>query len=477
MSQDHQEKEKQNHPVKKTSASPAQKTSADNDVVFYHAPQKSQKSATPLPQRSPRTAGASATPANPQKTSPQKKLTKKRVAFNAVASVLASLMILGGAMCLVVYTYFHRINYQAISESESSTSSVAGQTSPDSSKASDSESKIVKPYAGNLLEDPMVLNIMLFGADTREGSDVGNSDTMVLFSIDTRHNKLKMLSFMRDTFVEIPGYDDNRINASYSLGGPALSVSTIQKNFGIKIDRYAVVDFSSFRNIIDILGGIDVPLTEEEVDYINWQYWINEQEEYRQAEGDYKETVRANLRSYWISSVPESEKPVNKNTLSFQPNGDKDPTAVVHLNGRQALWHARNRGEDDICSGSDFTRTERQRNVLSIIINGMRKADIGQVVSIIYEIGPLITTNVKSSEITALAANVKKYLSYDIVSESAPAVNELGTTWSFSDPYERPVYIGGYAVSVIIINDWDEFRQKVAEFVYEEQVRKPGTTQ
>lgn len=469
MTPDHQEKGKQNNPAKKKSA--------ENDVVFYHTPQKT---GTSLPQHNPQTdvkAVSVKKEAKKQKNAPKRtKLTKKRVALNTVTSVLASFLILGGMVCLFVYTSFHRINYQAISEPETQISSVTSKTLPDP-QSSKSEGQNVKPYSGNLLEDPMVLNIMLFGADTREGSETGNSDTMVLFSIDTRHNKLKMLSFMRDTYVEIPGYDDNRINASYSLGGAALSVSTIQKNFGIKIDRYAVVDFSSFRNIIDILGGIDIPLTEEEVDYINWQYWINQQEEYKMAEGDYKETVRANLRSYWINAVPESEKPINKNTLNFVPNGDGEPTAVVHLNGRQALWHARNRGEDDICSGSDFTRTERQRNVLSIIINDMRKADIGKVVSIIYEIGPLITTNVKSSEITALATNIKKYLSYDIVSESAPTVNELGTTWSFSDPYERPVYIGGYAVSVILINDWDEFRQKVAEFVYEDQVKKSGTTQ
>ena len=471
MSPDHKEngKEKQTVPPQKPPVPKSEEP--EEQIVFYHQEIRSSSEKTSIPQRSPQTAAKPPVKRPPAK----KKLTKKRVALNAAASVLGSLMILAGVVLLVVFTYFHRVNYQAINEDEGQTSKIVIKEESDKKESSDY--KKVSTYTGNLLEDPMVLNIMLFGADTRSGSDTGNSDTMVLFSIDTRHRKLKMLSFMRDTLVEIPGYGDNRLNASYTLGGASLAVSTIQKNYGIRIDRYAVVDFGSFRNIIDVLGGINVPLTEEEVDYINWQSWINQQDEYTQAEGDYKESVRANLRSYWLNNVPEADKPLNKNLLSFTADGDKEPTAVVHLDGRQALWHARNRGEDDICSGDDFTRTERQRGVISLIINDMRKADLGKVLSIIYEIGPLITTNVKTTEITALAANVKKYLSYDIVSESAPKVNELGLTWCFSDPYERPVYIDGYLVSVIIINDWDVFRREVAEFVFEDQVKKPSQTE
>lgn len=442
------------------------KTDANDKVVFYEH----------TAERKPTVQ--SSRPAEPVMTEPVRKkskkpnkLSKKRVVLNVLASVFSALFIVAGVVCLIAYTYFHRVNFEAISETSESTSRPSETVFPEKEKETSGNVK-VKTYTGNLLEDPMVLNIMLFGADTRAGSDTGNSDTMVLFSIDTRHRKMKMLSFMRDTYVEIPGYGDNRLNASYTLGGASLSVSTIQKNYGIKIDRYAVVDFSSFKNIIDILGGIDLQLTEEEVDYINWQTWINAQDEYKQAEGDYKEAVRSDLRQVWLSSVPESEKPINKNELIFTSDGENDPTALVHLNGRQALWQARNRGEDGICSGDDFTRTQRQRNVIGTIINDMRKADISKVMSIIYEIGPLITTNVKTSEITSLAANIRSYLSYDIVSDSAPRPSELGTVYSFSDPYDRPVYIDGYLASVILINDWDQFRQSVAEFIFEEQVRK-----
>lgn len=452
----------------------------DNDNIVFYKNDNKPKNKQALSQRvsnknissgSRKTAETNTTSIKPSKAVLNRKkntgkLSKGRVAANVIASIFSVLFIVAGTLCLVAYTYFHRINFEALNDVENQASHIEQTSSrPDTSNPK------VQSYNGNLLEDPMVLNIMLFGADTRKGSDKGNSDTMVLFSIDTRHKKMKMLSFMRDTYVEIPGYGENRLNASYSLGGASLAVSTIQKNYGIKVDRYAVVDFSSFRQIINILGGIDVELTSEEVDYINWQSWINEQSEYKEAEGDYKESIRSQLKSVWLSTVSESEKPINKENLTFTQKSDDKSTAVVHLNGRQALWHARNRGEDGICSGDDFTRTQRQRSVLGIIINDLKKSDIGTVMSVIYEIGPLITTNVKTSEITALAANISKYLSYDIVSQSAPIVSEIGTTFFFSDNYERPVYINGELSSVIIIDNWDSFRKKVAEFIFEEQVQ------
>ena len=407
----------------------------------------------------------------------KRKLRKRRIALNAVLSVLASLCILAGAALIVVYNYFHRINYQEIDPDSNQKTS---QTSYNNSSAhfDPQNSEEIKTYSGTLLNDPMVLNIMLFGEDRRYNSNVGNSDTMVIFSVDTHHRKLKMLSLMRDTYVDIPGYGENRLNAAYTFGGPALTVSTIQKNYGIKIDRYAVVDFGSFKKIIDTLGGIDIDLTSDEVDYINWQTWINDQDEYSDADPAYKEDIRSQLKYVWQTTVPETDKPINKNTLTFiKKDEDSEPTATVHLNGQQALWQARNRGEDGICSGDDFTRTKRQRDVISIIINDLKNTDIATLLSVIYEIGPYITTNIKTSEITSLAGDLTTYLKYDIVSEAAPSVDSISSTFYFSGE-EHPVYINGSFSSVILIIDWDDFRQQVAEFIYEEQVaRKEESSQ
>ena len=353
-------------------------------------------------------------------------LSKKHIIFNVISCVLAFMLIISGSLCMVAYSYFDRINYVEI-EDEVPSGYVERKTSDNK----------VHAYNGELLNDPMILNILLFGADTRRGQVSGQSDTMILFSIDTRHRKLKMLSLMRDTYVEIPGYENNKINASFFYGGSSLAVQTIQRNDGIKIDRYAVVDFKSFKNIIDTLGGIDIELREEEIDYINWQSWTNNQVDTRDE--------------------------IDISQFYFYENDEGDMVANVHLNGRQALWHARNRGQEGICSGDDYTRTLRQRNVMSILIDRLKKSDFATIMSVIYDIGPMITTNLRSSEITKLAANVMTYLKYDIVAKSAPEYTSFGV-----DFYYDNLWINGYGLECIVIYDWDSFRRKVADFVFED---------
>ena len=358
---------------------------------------------------------------------PSNALSKKHIIFNVISIILSIVLILSGSFCIVAYSYFSRINYMEIDDEDTGVHHTGGYINDDR----------VHAYSGELLNDPMILNIMLFGADTRKGQASGQSDTMILFSIDTRHKKLKMLSLMRDTYVEIPDYENNKINASFFYGGASLAVQTVQRNYGIKIDRYAVVDFKSFRNIIDTLGGIDIELREEEIDYINWQCWVNGQVDTR------------------------DEMDINQ--FIFYENDEGDMVANVHLNGRQALWHARNRGQEGICSGDDYTRTLRQRNVMGILINKLKRSNFSTIMSIIYDIGPMITTNLKTSEITKLAANATNYLKYDIVAKSAPEYSSFGV-----DFYYDNLWINGYGLECIVIYDWDSFRRKVADFVFED---------
>lgn len=393
---------------------------ADNNVIFYHTIKKT---------------------SDTEKIS-KKKISGKRLAINITAVILGVLMILVGSGFIIAYSYFTRINYQAIDTQNTNTPSKNNSSQKNNTN---NQSVIdVDYYDGPLLNDPMILNILLFGADTRSGSDIGNSDTIILLSLDTRHQKIKLTSFMRDTYVSIPGYDDNRVNAAYAIGGEELAVKTIQANYGIKIDRYAVVDFKSFKKIINTLGGIDVELTAEEIDYINWQCWVNNQVETR---------YELDVTNYTFDRT----------------DSEGNSRAVVHLNGRQALWHARNRGEDGICSGDDYTRTQRQRQVISILMNRLKQSDSATVMSIIYEIGPFITTNLKTSEITKLATNITKYLKYDMVSTSMPQAENVGIDFYYSDDY-NPIYIAGWPANCIVIYNWDDFRRKVASFIFEEQL-------
>ncbi len=407
----------------------------NEDIVFYNTPSKSEQHV------------------QTDEIVPEvKKTSKKRIVMNVVCIVLAAIMIVAGSGCMVAYSVFNRLGYASINNTEDEIKQ--------SSQMVKQNSQINNhTYEGKLLNDQQILNILLIGADTRYNATSGNSDTMILMSIDTKNNKIKLLSLLRDTYIAIPGYDGNKLNAPFAFSGAELTVRTIQLNYGIQIDRYAIVDFNSFKEIIDSIGGIEVDLTEEEVDYINWQIWINQQPEYSELPaGDYKEAVRSQLMDVWFATVPESEKPINKDKLTFtSKNDDDDPTAKVRLTGKQALWHARNRGEEGVCSGDDYTRTLRQRNVISLMIGKLKNCELSTVMNIIYQIGPMITTNLKTTEITSLATNITKYLKYDIVSQSAPDRASLGIDYYFDDI--------DYVGNCIVIIDWEDFRDKVAGFV------------
>lgn len=378
---------------------------------------------------------AATKPAVKNKNGNKNELSRRRMIINITSITLSTLFIISGIVLLSVYYVFTaRINYRSIDGSipESSVSSTVSST------GSEVKEQSLNTYDGELLNDRQVLNILLIGADTRYNQDRGNSDTMILISIDTKHKKLKMLSFMRDTYVSIPGYESTKLTHSFSYGGAELTVRTVQLNYGIQIDRYAIVDFNSFKGIIDKLGGLDIELTQEEVDYIDWQTWKNHQADTRHE--------------------------LDASSYTYTPNSDGTAVAKVHLNGRQALWHARNRGEDGICSGDDYIRTERQRNVITLMINDLKKSDFATIMNVVYEIGPMITTNLKASELTSLATNITKYLKYDIVSQSAPDLGTIGQDFIYQDYYPN-----GERLNVIDIIDWDAFRKKIATYVFEDE--------
>ena len=95
------------------------------------------------------------------------------------------------------------------------------------------------------------------------------------------------------------------------------------------------------------------------------------------------------------------------------------------------------------------------------MINDLKKSDFATIMNVIYEIGPMITTNIKASELTTLAANITKYLRYDIVSQSAPDVNMITQDFTYED-----YIINGEKLNFIVITDWDAFREKIATYVF-----------
>ena len=349
---------------------------------------------------------------------------KKGRARRIVCLVLSILFLLGGAGTLYYYSLLDSVNYVADDDADKKTRKTPADGNSDNVIA-DSE----------LLQDSKVLNVMLFGEDNNHGEKYGRTDTMILLSVDNTHKKLKLTSFQRDTYVYIPGHGNNKINASYTLGGAKLSIETIEANFGVKIDRYAIVNFDSFINIIDTLNGIEMEVTQDEIDYINYQMYKNDQ-----SDG-------------------------NRTTITEKPG-------LIRLNGQEALWYARDRGltkgEDGNeigISGDDWDRTARQRKLLTKMVTDLKGASFGQIVEIVDTIGPKITTNLKVDEILKLSTNALTYIGYQIVQNYVPKEG----LWYYNKPEDESWDIAG---SCIIISDLEAQRTALAEFVYEDLIKK-----
>lgn len=337
--------------------------------------------------------------------------------------VLSLIMLLAGSGLVYYYKVLDSMHFKELEPAEAPAATTVT-----------TETTVSIANGGNtLLSSDNVLNILLFGQDSpATEEDHGRSDTTILLSIDNVHKKLKLTSFQRDTYVSIPGHGENKINSAFTYGGERLSIDTIETNFGIKVDKYATVDFSSFREIIEALGGVDIELTLEEIKYINAQIDVNDQTD----------------------------------VTSFLKYDETKEKQMVHLDGYQALWYARDRGEESLggnpeysFSGDDWDRTSRQRNLIQTIIKSLREnASLTELVSIANKIGPLVTTNLKKGDITFLVSNMMAYIKYDMEELSLPTQGK----WGYGTTPDGQ--------SVIVIHDWDGVRKDVAKFIYEDSV-------
>ena len=354
---------------------------------------------------------------------PHKPKKNKGLGRRIFVLVLSLIMLLVGSGLVYYYNVLDSMHFKSLNPSESPASTTVT-----------TETTVSVANGGNtLLSSDNVLNILLFGQDSpATEEDHGRSDTTILLSIDNVNKKLKLTSFQRDTYVSVPGHGDNKINSAFTYGGERLSIDTIEANFGIKVDKYATVDFSSFRDVIEALGGVDIELTLEEIKYINAQIDVNDQTD--------------------VTSF-----------LKFDPTKDKQ---MVHLDGYQALWYARDRGEESLggnpeysFSGDDWDRTSRQRNLIQTIVKSLREnASLTELVSIANKIGPLVTTNLKKGDITFLVSNMMTYIKYDMEEISLPTEGK----WGYGTTPDGQ--------SVIVINDWDGVRRDIAKFIYEDSV-------
>ena len=210
-----------------------------------------------------------------------------------------------------------------------------------------------------------IKSILLIGQDRREEQSRQRSDSMILATLDKDQGTISLTSFMRDLYVSIPGYSSTRINAAYAYGGMELLDETLEENFGIKIDGNVEVDFEVFKVLVDKVGGIDLELTQAEADYICGR--------------DQSVLYPQPLRTDWNLQA-----------------------GVNHLDGEQALIHARNRS----IGNSDYRRTERQQEVLKAAFAKVKDLGILDMGGLVKDVLPLVTTDLSLWDMTGYALDV-----------------------------------------------------------------------
>ncbi len=231
-----------------------------------------------------------------------------------------------------------------------------------------------------------IQNIALFGVDTAEG-DLGRSDSIMIATIDTKNNKIKLTSIMRDSYVNIIGTSKDKLNHAYAYGRPQLAMQTLNNNFDLNIKDFASVNFSGLQKIIDILGGVEITITEDEIPHL--QNYVN-----------------------------------SLNSITNEKSQPITTPGTYNLNGTQALAYTRIRYTE----GNDYKRTERQRTVLTKVIQKIEATPITQWPNLLNEILPLVETNMDKSEILSLGNKVMKVGNTEIEQERFPLDKDCNGT-------------------------------------------------
>ena len=267
--------------------------------------------------------------------------------------------------------------------------------------------------------DPNIRNILVLGTDSRDVSkERGNSDVMIVLSINKKTKEVRMISVLRDVLVPIEGHDWNRINAAYRLEGAGLAVNTVNEAFGLDIQEFIVVDFNGVIELIDHIGGIDITLTAAEAQYYS-----------------------------------------NKHSVLF---GNNLSAGSIHMNGDQALAHLRNR-----TLGTDFERTRRQRDVMIAMLNQVLGQSLTQMDSTLDFVLDIIRTNIKATDFLSVGLSIVTNFSSGVKSMSVPNRSQQGKEYRFAS------YKGMSILKLLDPNDPTKqmdltyTERKVREFLYD----------
>ena len=266
------------------------------------------------------------------------------------------------------------------------------------------------------VSDDDVYNVLLVGVDRRDKTWNGNSDAMILVSINKDKNKVSMVSLMRDTYVDIPGVGYKKLNAAYAYGGGPLLCETVTDTFKIKVDRYAAVDFFDLIEIIDLIGGVSLEITAKEAEVANG-YIL-----------DMCNLMGIDGMDYQIPSEG----------------------GYIRCSGVQAVAYARNR----YVGNSDFERTERQRYVIQQLMKEVEQMSLAQMTEKMQNVLQYVTMNIPELEIWSMLSEVPDILDYEFEMSRVPYDGMYST-----------IYVSGQDM---LVPDWTETLEILHETIYGE---------
>lgn len=244
------------------------------------------------------------------------------------------------------------------------------------------------------------INILLLGCDSYSINDYSRSDSMIILSVNSDTKEIKMTSLMRDTWIKASGHNSRKLTELCAVGGPELTMKAINENYGTNITRYALIGMDGIAEIIDLVGGLELDVTEAE----------------RKA---------LNKGLFDLSRLSGMEK--------LQESGEK-----VHLNGNQATAYARIRQID-----SDYVRVERQRIVLMAmakkIMSGVNATNVISVIDVLME---YVDTNIGLMEIISLArlgmgADMEKIQEMRLPAEGTYEAGMFGDVWCIKPDFKK----------------------------------------
>lgn len=325
-------------------------------------------------------------------------MSRKKKAGIAVGVILLLVLIVVGVLYFIGHRYYSSTNYvsdedvrKMIEEQKASQETEEEETEEEEVTEEDVEidaelmviQKNMERYASEepITTDGNVYNVLLVGVDTTKDNYIGNSDSMILISVNYNLHKISMISLMRDTHVHIPGVGYRKLNAAYPNGGGPLLIETVEENYKIDIDRYVTVDFGNMISIIDEIGTIEITFTEKEAENAN-------------------------------KSIKQQCRILGLKYKDYKLPGE----GTYQCNGMQAVAYARIRK----VGNADYQRTARQREVLMKLLERIKAMDLEEIDKLATRLLPMLTHNVPESEFWGLLAKVPTLLNYNIIQDRIP---------------------------------------------------------